>query len=1071
MTGTQTNDLDGSGTRRGCLDCGALLPSEYPGHVCVNCLLGEEDPVADGAAAGSAAVLRVPGHDVLEELARGGMGIVYKAWDRSSARCVALKMLRPQLGDDADMVARFRLEARTLASLQHEAILPVYRVDENDDLPFFTMKFAAGGTLADRRGTYAGRWRAIAELVAEVAGAVQYAHSRGVLHRDIKPGNILFDDEGRAYLSDFGLVKMLDGAQSLAASRHFLGTPHYASPEVAGANAGSATVASDIWSLGAVLYELLSGQRPFDGDGVPTLLRRIVEDPAPPLTAEVPGDLAVICLKCLAKSPDQRYHSAEELAADLRAWLSGRPIRARPTGRVERVGRWARRNPGTALLGSGLAAALLLLAAALWRQSLTDRALLRESLARETEGRATRLLDDVRFRMQSAPWLDHPALLARIKESLAMRPTAEGRELLATLLATPSLSRVRTIQASPDRRWAARPSGDLKECVVIEGGGCAILDVATGQRRRRVEALPVPNYPPGPLSPDGRWLMITGRRDTRLYDTVSGVAVLTLPRCSPIYSHFSGDGTRLFATRNGHRGMLVCDLVPSPPRVVAFPENLGAVKVLAVSADGRLLATMKSESAPTRFDLVIHDARTGERLCEPEMSDGAPVHMAAFSPDSTCLYAVMINGRMAAWQVADRAPLWITEGHASGADSVAVFESGRALVTQGRDDMTRFWNAATGREIFAAPWRGRAVHASPAGDRIMLELADSLASVVMEFKPAAACAAVEVPLSSTPSYNTFEQGRSSLAFAPDGMRLVVTTGHNVFQVARAEGQNWRVIEGSEIQCGRSGELVPDFAGGSILQAAVGGVRRLPMEGGNPTEAAAPGAWEIRSPEILPWFVVDGLYGGLFAWHRNWHGFRGADRPDSAPLTLLPDGALTQCAAFAGDGRLWWVGQCIPRAGAPWQMHGFRPDGGRAMPGEPLALLPAGERPQAMAVAEEGSSILVLTDKSLRSIARDGTDLWHIPCQNRPPESAAGLAVGAGAHLVATTLRPEVVTLLDVRSGHVLLDLRRQGGGAIRALALSPDGRTLVALSGRQADFWDLDVLRDHGALAATTGGG
>jgi dipeptidyl aminopeptidase/acylaminoacyl peptidase len=512
--------------------------------------------------------------------------------------------------------------------------------------------------------------------------------------------------------------------------------------------------------------------------------------------------------------------------------------------------------------------------------------------------------------------------------------------------------------------------------------------------------------------------------------------------------------------------MLVCDLAASPAQVVAFPKDLGKVKVLAVSADGRFLATMKSEAAPALFDLAIHDARSGERLCEPEMSGGAAVHMATFSPDGTRLYAVMINGRMAAWPVAAPAPLWVTEGHASGTDSVAVFEAGRALVTQGRDDMTRFWDAATGGEIFAAPWRGRAVHASPAGDRIMMELADNLASVVMEFKPAAACATVEVPLSSTPQYNTFDQGRSSLAFSPDGTRLVVTTGHNVFQVARADGERWQFMEGSEIQCGRSGDLVPDFAGGSILQAAVGGVRRLPLVGGSVADGESPAAWEIQSPEVLPWFVVDATGRNIFAWHQNWHGFREVGRPEAAPGAVPHDGALTQCAAFAGDGRLVWVGQSVPLAGAPWELRRLRPDGGRIPADEPLAFIPAEERPQAMVVSADDRSILVLTDKALRSLSRDGAVLWQIPCHNRPPASAAGLAVGAGAHLVAATLRPEVVTLLDLRTGDVLLDLRRHEGGAIRALALSPDGRTLVVLSGRQADFWDLDVLRDHGALAS-----
>src|SRR6185436_10843502 len=251
-------------------------------------------------------------------------------------------MLLPQQLASVEMRERFRLEIQAIAGLEHPSILPVYQVGEHDRLPYFTMKYASRGTLTERIGKLSGHWRAIAELMATLADAVQFAHERGVLHRDLKPGNILFDDEGRAYVSDFGLAKLVSAESDLTRSLEMLGTPHYLAPEIAAHSAKEATTASDIYSLGAILYELLAGRPPSDAQGVPALLRQITDtEPAPPGQvwkkrnaerphgSDAPRDLEVIALKCLAKEPAKRYGSARELAEDLRRWLEGRTILGR----------------------------------------------------------------------------------------------------------------------------------------------------------------------------------------------------------------------------------------------------------------------------------------------------------------------------------------------------------------------------------------------------------------------------------------------------------------------------------------------------------------------------------------------------------------------------------------------------------------------------------------------------------------------------------------------------------------------------------------------------------------------
>ncbi len=351
-----------------CQHCGASLPAEDPleGGVCEACLWQELSGAA--SSAGIALQHLVEGHDILEELGRGGMGVVYRARQHSPRREVALKMLLPLDSGREEVRRRFQQEARALAELEHPAILPLYEVGEADGLPYFTMKLAGGGTLAQalkRDGPWPAR-RAV-ELLAVIADGLQYAHEHGVIHRDIKPGNVLFDEAARAYLADFGLAKLEDGGGSFTHSAGVLGTPAYLAPEIAALGARAATIASDVYSLGAVLYELLTGRPPFVIEGLAALLRQITEEePDSPstLNTQVPRDLEIISLKCLRKIPGERYATAAEFAADLRRWLRGEPILARQFTPAERLWKWVRRRPALAALSAALL--LLTLGSGLW---------------------------------------------------------------------------------------------------------------------------------------------------------------------------------------------------------------------------------------------------------------------------------------------------------------------------------------------------------------------------------------------------------------------------------------------------------------------------------------------------------------------------------------------------------------------------------------------------------------------------------------------------------------------------------------------------------------------------------
>src|SRR5881396_2198466 len=305
-------------------------------------------------------------YELLEEIGRGAQGVVFRARQKNLNRTVALKVI--SLGQWASKahLKRFRLEAEAAARLEHPGIVPIHEVGERDGSCYFSMKFVEGGQLDEVARREPIPIRRAVELIAKVARTVHYAHEHGILHRDIKPGNILLDAEGEPHLTDFGLARLLETESTVTRTLEVLGTPSYMSPEQALGENAAVSSATDVYGLGAVLYQLLTSHPPFAGGTTYETIKLLLDtEPRQPrlLNPKIDRDLSTICLKCLEKDPQRRYPSALALAEDLERWLKHEPIQARHTGIFARGKKWVRRNPTSALLAASL---ITLVAAAGW---------------------------------------------------------------------------------------------------------------------------------------------------------------------------------------------------------------------------------------------------------------------------------------------------------------------------------------------------------------------------------------------------------------------------------------------------------------------------------------------------------------------------------------------------------------------------------------------------------------------------------------------------------------------------------------------------------------------------------
>jgi WD40 repeat protein/tRNA A-37 threonylcarbamoyl transferase component Bud32 len=977
-------------------------------------------------------------YELLDVLGEGAMGVVYRARQTSLGRPVALKMIRSGRFATPAERHRFRLEAETAAALDHPGIVPLYEVGEHGGRPYFTMKLIDGGNLSQfiaRKAAEGAKesplrpLRLCAQLLIEVARAVHHAHQRGVLHRDLKPSNILLDAAGRPHVTDFGLAKRTKADDGLTQIGAIVGTPSYMAPEQAGGENAILTTATDIHGLGAILYALLTGRPPFAGDTFLDTLAQVKErEPQRPGAdnKSVDCDLETVCLKCLEKDPARRYGSAEELAQDLERWLTGKPVRARPVGRVARLARWCRRNRLVAGLGATLAAILVVAAAAMTVSSLLiwqTNGQLRTALADADELRALAL--ERQRDMQLQLYVAHIREAQRALEALA--DPKEVRRLLAQDIPRPGEPDLRDFEWHYLWRLSQRPSGSTQlerifrdpegkgevYCVAValrepllatagQDGLVRIWDWETGSLRRSLRGhTSEVNW--AAFSPDGTTLASAGDDGVvKPWDVATGQEKAELVKAphKAVVTAFSPDGKLVAACFDD--GTVHCWDLPARQERAAWRAHEQRIEFLAFSPDGKVLATA-SES------LKLCDVKTGclqETFAPQALGRIQCVAFAHFSPH-------MALTNLGASIIRDRSTL---QSHHLGHDYGAItrslaFSLDDRLVAQADErGAVRLWDTRSGQlraDVQAHDGRAWCVAFSPHDGRLATAGQDGTAK--------------RWHLEDWSGRKQLWAGPSlgRLAFSPDGSKLAIgyDRGQGKMSIDVYDRKTWSLVKTLSAPLACYFQFLTFSPDGQTLAAS------------------------NRGGIVSLWDLMDGQQRQI---------------PVCEPSALSPAQHLScgSGAAFAPDGRSLYV--CGPDGvvrlldmATGRLLRNLTPPTGGC-----LGLFPSSNGQLGVTRAPDGAFI-VWDLNSGRERVRTPT----------PQRSGLRLAVSPDGRLVAQAATKEMIELWDVDSGQQRAVLLGHHGMVLK-LEFSPDGKTLASCSeAGEIKLWNIATGQELLTLA------
>jgi WD40 repeat protein/tetratricopeptide (TPR) repeat protein/tRNA A-37 threonylcarbamoyl transferase component Bud32 len=1017
---------------------------------------------------------RFGGYEILEELGRGGMGIVYRARQLVPQREVALKVIRTdrlaELPEEErrQWIERFHREAQLVATLDQQAhIVTLYEVGEHEGQPYFTMRLLTGGSLAHRLETADGTnpaaapdrrvrdQRAHAELLAKVARAVDYAHRRGILHRDLKPANILLDAADEPLVSDFGLARRLDQTGSLVASG-IVGTASYMPPEQAATSPGAATTAADVYSLGAMLYELLTGQPPFRGKSeFETLLLVLQRAPVPPrqLNRRLSRDLETICLKCLEKEPTRRYRSAVELADDLDNWGAGRPINARPASTAERIWRWCKRNPVPAV-----AAALMLATVAI--------AFALISLSRN----------------EALELAEHNAWLAQRNEDLGVAERRQKEIALGQAKENAALARKYYLLGLEERaqRQAAQRADATRtlheavtQCETPGGLGRGLLGMTQAlEIARRAEASDLEWAIRANLAawsrpvPPVRLFFSHGRPMHAVAASADGSTVVTGGYLPDETDRLGLKGRGIARIWDGNSGQ---------PRSQPLLHE-GQVQVVAVSPNGRMVLTADL-AAGLRGTAQLWDARTGQKV-GPPFQHCAGSSAIAFRPDGKLLVTGSTDRTAQLWDPVTRKAVGQPMRHDHLITSVAFSPDGRTLLTGSWDRTARLWDGATGQprgKPLAHQISVERVAFSPDG-RLFVTAGTEFIPLPGRPRPAEVHLWDATTGQKLPQVLKIEGFLGALRFSPDSRLIATGDGDRTAQLW--EASTGRPV-GPSLQHGdRVGVLAFSPDGETLLTASGNGAARV---------------WDTRTGQPLsPFFLhPDGVIWAAFS--PDARTVRTACRDGSVWLrdatTIRPLGwrimmaGNATCCRFSPDGRTLLVGhsaggllldtatgrQIGGALGSSGLVSGvgFSADGRTAVTGGLSGIVqlwdvatgrpkgqPLKHRERIMQVALSSDGRTVAAARDGKHGLRGGVQLWDA-VTGRP-----GLDLPHPGRVWAVAFSPDRKTLLtggldgtvrlwDTATGKARLAPLVHPHG-VWAAAFSPDGRTILTGCGQPA---------------------